>query len=232
MRLVNGFQLILRSYIVAEINDVSILRPQIDIREKEDRNKAGPICNDQPEGSKGLHYVEHQYTREVQTSDAYTRAVAAEVEEKGLRGCRQLSVREALEIRLANDGPTSQSGGAVGLRIDPSHEREFISVSGLLRGVEFRVWNDSRGLREAGAVRVTEAERGGVSSSVDGVDKGLREPDMFSRLSEAKMQLCLNLEEGLDSVCVYLAVCRASWPVGMVPGSSNVVVSVFNELWR
>lgn len=235
MRVVDGFQLILRSYIVAEKIDVSILRPQVVVGEKEDGNKADSIREDQSEGSKGLQNMEHQNTGEAQTSGACIRAVAAEVEEragKGVRECREFSVRKALEVRLANDGLASSSGGAAALRIDPYHERESISVSGLLRGVGFRVWIDGGGRRDTGAARPTATEKGRAavaSSSADAVDKGLREPDMFARLSEAKMQLCLTLEEGSDSVCVYLAICRASWPVGMIPGSSKIVVGVFSR---
>ena len=49
---------------------------------------------------------------------------------------------------------------------------------------------------------------------------------MFEALSNerVRVQLCLTLAEGEDTICAYLAVSAGAWPVGMVPGFCTVQV--------
>ena len=267
-RVVDGMRLLLRSYIVAEENDVSILDPRVvdedgkgsavavgacrlpnlpsasssrhdcelprfgttaaslraDLHDNSSFRKqggnVGKVCTLEPQEASGTQATGIDYQ---------TVARRGIRQEAGERTCRQLSVSEALVIRLANEGFVSGRGGASGPRIDPSHERESISVSGLLREVGFRLKTDGGGQRNAGVVRPMAREKGrkpAATSIAEALDEGSRGADMLSRLSTAKMQLCLTLEEGPDTVCVYLALCRASWPVGMVPGYSNILVGV------
>ena len=264
-RVVDGMRLLLRSYIIAEENDASILDPRVvdedgkgsavavgacrssnlplasssrhdcelprfgtaaatlraDLHDKSSLRKqggnVGKVCTLEPQEASGTQAT---------GIDCQTVARDGIRQEVGERMCRQLPVSEALVVRLANEGLVSGRGGTSGPRIDPSHERESIGVPGLLREVGFQLKTDGGGQRNAGVVRPMAREKGrnpAATSIPEALDEVSRGANMLSRLSTAKMQLCLTLEEGPDTVCVFLALCRASWPVGM---DSNILVGV------
>lgn len=150
----------------------------------------------------------------------------------------QVSVSEALVVRVTDDKTTAlpfssrneRSGKAVGAtwsgpKIHPSHEREEITVRGLLCGVGFRVEGDGgRWESKGGGPPVVPSSRlhgdGGVKPAQD----RRQDVDMFKNVIGQKMQLCLTLQEGTDRICAYVGVGRESRPVGMVPGFSTVQV--------
>ncbi|CAM9242263.1 unnamed protein product, partial [Sphacelaria rigidula] len=126
-----------------------------------------------------------------------------------------LTVSEALVVKLApqhhplksNPNGMHDSSNRVvsGPKIDPNHEREFISVVGVLIEVGFRVGGSGR------------AAKAPIVSK-----RGL---DMFQKVSERGLQLCLTLAQGVDRVSVYAGICAESWPPGMIPGYAVVQVS-------
>lgn len=126
-----------------------------------------------------------------------------------------LTVSEALVVQLAplNHHPLrgspkgmhdSSSRAVSGPKLDPIHEREFISVVGVLIEVGFRV--------------------GGSGKAVKAPIVAKRTLDMFQKVSERGLQLCLTLAQGVDRVSVYAGICAESWPPGMIPGYSVVQV--------
>ena len=158
----------------------------------------------------------------------------------GAEGIRihSLSVSEALVVRLARNGVAAagaRSGGGGtrggtrgggdgggsggGPRVASSHERESVTVTGLLREVGFRSASTTfgGGAGGGGGARPGHEVAAGKRDRMGGVD-------MFDVLSRTKMQLCLTLEEGVDRVCVYLGLRRECWPAGMIPGYSTVQV--------
>ncbi|CAM9484058.1 unnamed protein product, partial [Laminaria digitata] len=144
---------------------------------------------------------------------------------------RSLSISEALVVRLAKDGVAatgarggsrgsrgggSGGGSGGGPRVASFHERESVTVTGLLREVGFRSTSTTFGAG-AGAARTGQKVAAGNRTESGSVD-------MFDMLSRTKMQLCVTLEQGADRVCVYLSLRRECWPAGMIPGYSTVQV--------
>lgn len=233
-----------------------------------------------------------------------------------------LTVREAMVVKLAavshhrahstfknpgtGAGDTTPSRNFSGPKIHPKHERESISVVGLLAEVGFRVQGGSGDAGVAGSRRKsspsskappsstisrpaaaaytsTDKSRygdqaiaaksavdypgrfGGCSARVGFGNGGVllsdatSDPargkrgevlgrggktsprlgegsrtstsqqkqhlvDMFQRVAEQGLQLCLTLAQGVDKVCVYMSVSPESWPPGMIPGHAVVQV--------
>ena len=115
-----------------------------------------------------------------------------------------LSVSEALVVRLARDevaagsarggggGRGGTGGGAGRPRVASCHERESVSVTGLLREVGFRSTSTAFGAGAGGARtgrKVAPRE-----------DTGSGSVDMFDVLSRTRMQLCVTLEEALSLI--------------------------------
>lgn len=70
------------------------------------------------------------------------------------------------------------------------------------------------------------------SSGLAGGSASVGVCDMFERMADHGLQLCLTLAQGADRISVYTGVCAESWPPGMIPGYSLVQVRRANVCKR